>query len=140
MQMLDDRVAIRPLSDPDKIGSIWVPDTAKKRQDQGIIIYRGPNTKDLKVGDHVLYPAYSGTKIVVADEGTYTIMPEDEVVALLGEGHRVYTQNEIEATLDEAFNNLYAIRHDLSNRDDIRDYINSVMDLLSSAPIRAMEN
>lgn len=133
LKMLDDKVAIRPLSDPDKIGSIWVPDTAKRKQDQGIIIYRGPNTENLLIGDHVLYPAYSGTKIVVGGEGTYVIMPEDEVVAVLGEGHRVYTQDEIESFLDRAY-------VQVSGGDEVTEYIDAFMDLLTNAPIRAMEN
>jgi len=86
-----------------------------------------------QVGDHVLFPAYSGRKVVVGDEGMYIIMPEDEVVALLGEGERIFTQDEIEDFLDRAY-------VQVSGGDEATKYIEAFMDLLTSAPIRAMEN
>ena len=133
LQMLKDRVAIRPLADPDKIGSIYIPDTAKRKSDQGVIIYRGPEVKELKVGDHVLFPAYSGTKITVVGEGMYYVMPEEEVSAVLGEGERVFTMQEIEIALDH----VYDIQSDKDSL--VWDYVQSVLDLFSNADVRALE-
>ena len=130
--MLRDRVAIRTISDPDKIGHIWVPDTAKRKSDQGVIIYIGDDVKELKVGDHVLFPAYSGTQVAVAEEGHYLIMPEEEIVAVLGEGERVFTQKEVESYLDRAWQQAVT--------EDVKTYIDAFMDLLTGAEIRAMEN
>lgn len=129
--MLDDRVAIRPLSDPDKIGSIYIPETAKRRSDQGIVIYRGPNVEEIKVGDHVLFPAYSGNKVTVVGEGMYIIMPESEIVAVLGEGERVFTQREIEKFLDRAW--------DVEGNGTIESFIHSIMDQITNAEVRELE-
>jgi len=136
LQMLDDRVAIRTLSDPDKHGSIWIPDTAKKKSDQGVIIYRGPNVKDLKVGDHVLFPAYSGTKVVVADEGHFLIMPEEEIVAVLGEGEKVFTLDQVGEKIDRAWESLLIE----GQTREIRDYIHVLLDEFHLDAIKHMEN
>lgn len=85
LYMLDDRVAVIPVEDPDMIGSLWIPDQAKRRSDQGIIKYRGDNVKELRVGDHVLFSQYSGTRITQQDEGHLIIMKESDILALIGE-------------------------------------------------------
>lgn len=133
LQMLKDRVAIRPLSDPDKIGSIIIPETAKKRSDQGVVIYRGPDVKELKVGDHVLFPAYSGTKINVVDEGVYIVMPEEEISAVLGEGERVFTMQEFEQAIDKVW---YSGR---DWGDSAFEFATEVLQHLGSATVRALE-
>jgi chaperonin GroES len=116
------------------VGSLYIPETAKRKSDQGVIIYKGDDVEELKVGDHVLFSAYSGTQISVAEEGHYLIMPESEVVAVLGEGERVFTQKDIESAIDKVW---------YSGRDwgDVAfDFATEVLEHLSSAEIRAMEN
>jgi len=85
LYMLDDRVAVIPVEEPDMIGSLWIPDQAKRRSDQGIIKYRGDNVKELRVGDHVLFSQYTGTRITYQDEGHLIIMRDSDVLALIGE-------------------------------------------------------
>ena len=63
-----DMVWITPIFDPDKIGSIWVPDMAKERVDQGLVKHIGPDVQDLKIGDYVLFPNYSGTLVRIDGE------------------------------------------------------------------------
>jgi co-chaperonin GroES (HSP10) len=100
--MLDDRIAVIPIEDPEKIGHIIIPDTAKRRVDQGIIKYRGDNVKELKVGDHVCFSGYTGTKISVKGEGTLIIMKEEDVVALIGEGQELFTKGQVERFFSNA--------------------------------------
>lgn len=136
LQLLDDKVAIRPLSDPDKIGLIIIPEMAKRRSDQGVIIYRGPNVKELKVGDHVLFPAYSGSRIVVEDEGHFLIMPEEEIVAILGEGEKVFTLIQVGEKIERAWESL-----SIENQTgEIRSYIHSLIDEFHLDAVRQMEN
>lgn len=78
INILGDRVAIRPLADPDKIGSIIVPDVAKGRAVQGVIAMVGPKCVSLKRGDHVFFPAYSGTVVDIEDV-RYILMYEKDV-------------------------------------------------------------
>ena len=83
LRLLDDRIAVIPIEDPSRVGNIWIPDSAKRRSDQGIIKYRGVNVKELKIGDHVLYGCYVGTRISIQNEGHLIVMQEIDVIALL---------------------------------------------------------
>ena len=84
LTMLDDKVAIKPLEDPDITeGGIIIPDVAKQREDQGIVIYKGPNVKHVKIGMHVLFNGYAGTHVAVDGEGLYTIMHEEAVSCVI---------------------------------------------------------
>lgn len=95
LNMLDDRVAVIPVDDPPKIGSLWIPDTAKRRAEQGVVKYRGDNVKELKIGDHVLFSCYSGTRITYQDEGHLIVMQEADVIALLsGSGEIILTRSQ----------------------------------------------
>ena len=85
---LADRVLIEPAAAETKtIGGIIIPDTAKEKPLQGVIVAGGGGTKDeemvLKEGDRVLYGKYAGTEI--EHEGKkYLIMRQSDVVAILG--------------------------------------------------------
>ncbi len=81
--MVRDKIAVIPLKDPDMIGSLYVPEKAKQRPDQGIVKYRGPKCEHIRVGQHVIFSAYTGTKISVEDEGELYIMRAPDVVALM---------------------------------------------------------
>lgn len=83
LTVINDRVAIVPVENPDKIGSLWVPDMAKDRLNQGFVKYKGPEVKSLKIGDYVLFSGYAGTLTYVEGEGKFIIMPEDFCVATI---------------------------------------------------------
>lgn len=103
ISLLDDKIAVIPLEDPDKIGSIWVPDQAKQRADQGIVKYKGPNVKEVCVGDHVFYGGYVGTKVSVEGEGVLAIMSESDVQLIFVEAsERLIPASEILALVDRA--------------------------------------
>lgn len=65
---LGDRVLVRPEKHPDKFGSIYIPDTAKKKMLYGVVIAVGNGNVingerqelDLEVGDKVVYGEYAG--------------------------------------------------------------------------------
>jgi chaperonin GroES len=85
-QVLNNRIAIRPLRDPDVTsGGIIIPSMAKERVDQGIIKFIGPSVEDesLTIGKHVLFSAYDGTLILDEEEGELIIMPETAIKAIL---------------------------------------------------------
>lgn len=77
------KVAIEPIFDADKIGSIWIPDQAKMRCDQGIVKYIGNKVREVKVGDYVLFSGYSGTLVDINGEEQLIIMLEKFVVCIL---------------------------------------------------------
>lgn len=89
---LADRVVISPLeSAEEKVGSIYIPDTAKEKPQEGEIVAVGPGrTEDgkvvpmsVKVGDRVLYGKYAGTEIK-KDGKDYLIVRESDILAIIG--------------------------------------------------------
>lgn len=82
--LLGKKIAVQPLSDPDTTSSglLYIPETAKEREDQGIVKYVGPEVETLKPGDYVLFSGYTGTQLLVENE-MVIIMPEDAVQAIV---------------------------------------------------------
>jgi chaperonin GroES len=88
-----DRVVVEAAAAEEKTASgIYIPDTAKEKPSQGVIVAVG-NGKyadstgaqipmDVKVGDKILYSKYAGTE--VTHEGKeYLIMRESDIYAVL---------------------------------------------------------
>jgi co-chaperonin GroES (HSP10) len=78
-----NKVAVVPLFDPDRYGSLYIPEGAKERVDQGIVKYLGPKCEHVKIGDHVIFSGYTGSTIEVEGEGIMIFMPEDFISAVL---------------------------------------------------------
>ena len=84
---LADRVLIEPKEAETKTASgIYIPDTAKEKPQQGVVLAAGPGKKDepmeVKVGDNVLYGKYAGTEVTV-DGKTYLIVKQSDIQAIL---------------------------------------------------------
>jgi chaperonin GroES len=84
---LADRVLVQAQEAETKTASgLFIPDSAKEKPQQGVIIAVGNGKKDepmeLKVGDKVMYGKYSGTE--VSFEGKdYLIMRQSDVIAVI---------------------------------------------------------
>lgn len=103
IQPIRDLVYIIPLEDKNKIGSLYVPETAKQRVDQGIVKYRGPLSKHVKRGDHVIFSGYDGSQIVTEDDGLLYVMPEEFILACLVDGRAyVFSEGQIESLIADA--------------------------------------
>ena len=85
--VIGEKVAVKPLYDPDMIGSIIIPDQAKERCDQGIVKAIGPRVKEkcpeLTPGLHVLFSGYDGTLVELEDEGIFLVMPVEFIRAII---------------------------------------------------------
>ena len=89
---LADRVVVKPLEQEEaKVGSIYIPETAKEKPQEGEIVAAGPGKAsdsgeivkmEVKVGDKVLYGKYSGTEVTIDGED-YLIMRESDVLAII---------------------------------------------------------
>jgi chaperonin GroES len=88
---LADRVAIRPIEDPDeRKGGLYIPDTAKEKPVQGEVIAVGPGRiekgqrvpMELQVGDRVVYGKYTGSSVELADEEIILIRELDVIAKL----------------------------------------------------------
>ncbi len=84
---LADRVLIEPKEAETKTaGGLYIPDNAKEKPQEGVVLAVGPGKKDepmeVKVGDKVLYGKYAGTEVNVGDK-TYMIMRQSDILAVI---------------------------------------------------------
>lgn len=92
MRPLGDRVLVEPIEREEMTASgIYVPETAKERPQEGVVVAAGPGRKDddgkliamdVKVGDRVLYAKYGGTEVKLEDK-KYLILKETDILAIL---------------------------------------------------------
>lgn len=88
---IGDRVLIEVLEENiQKQGSLYIPDTAKEKPQEGKVVAVGSGRYedgklvplDVKVGDTVLYGKYSGTDIK-HDNKEYLIVRESDILAII---------------------------------------------------------
>lgn len=75
----EDRLLIAPDKVSDKIGNIFIPDTAKDKPCKGRVIEIGEDPViKVKVGDNVFYGKFAGTPITI-DQEEYLVMRNSDV-------------------------------------------------------------
>ena len=89
---LHDRVIVKRVEEEETTkGGIIIPDTAKEKPAEGLIIAVGSGkisedgskqALEVKEGDKVLFGKYSGTEIKINGE-EHLIMREDEIIAII---------------------------------------------------------
>jgi chaperonin GroES len=89
---LHDRVVVRRVEEDTKTaGGIIIPDTAKEKPMQGVVVSVGPGARDeagklvpleVKAGDQVLFGKWSGTEVKINGEDLL-IMKESDILAIL---------------------------------------------------------
>lgn len=89
---LHDRVVVRRLDSEEKTkGGIIIPDTAKEKPSEGVIVSVGPGARDdagkvvaldVKAGDRVLFGKWSGTEVKVDGEDLL-IMKESDIMGIV---------------------------------------------------------
>ncbi len=92
IQPLGDRVLVEPLEAEEKTsGGILIPDTAKEKQQKGIVIAVGKGRVnedgkltplEVKVNDHVLFGRYTGSEIKIGATD-YLIIKEDDILGII---------------------------------------------------------
>lgn len=92
LKPLGDKVVIQVLDEEDKTaGGIYLPDTAKKKPQQGKVVAIGDGRilddgtrakMNVKVGDKVIFSKYGGNEVEI-DGQEYTILDEDQIYAIL---------------------------------------------------------
>src|SRR5580700_3525168 len=89
---LHDRIVVKRIEEKEvKAGSLFIPDSAKEKPQQGEVVAVGKGKKndegkliplDVQVGDRILFGKYSGSDVKL-DGNEYLIMREDEVLVVL---------------------------------------------------------
>lgn len=91
-QPLHDRVLIKRIAADEKIGSIIVPEQAREKPVEGIVIAAGPGRRlengtvvpmAVKHGDRVLFGKYSGNEIKI-EGAEHTVLREDDILGIVG--------------------------------------------------------
>jgi chaperonin GroES len=90
---LNDRVLVKRVASEEKTkGGIIIPDTAKEKPLEGVVVAVGPGAvrKDgsrrepvLKTGDRVLFGRYDGTEVKLDGE-EHLILRESDVLGVIG--------------------------------------------------------
>jgi chaperonin GroES len=89
---LHDRVLVRRVEQNEKTaGGIIIPDTAKEKPSEGLIVSAGSGARredgtimplDVKAGDQVLFGKWSGTEVTVDGEDLL-IMKESDLLGII---------------------------------------------------------
>lgn len=88
---LGDRVVLKVLDVTDeKVGSLYVPDSAKEKPSEGKVVAVGPGrltdegdrlAMEVKKGDTVIYGKWSGTEVEV-DGDRFIVLRESDILAV----------------------------------------------------------
>jgi chaperonin GroES len=89
---LHDRVVVRRLDSEEKTkGGIIIPDTAKEKPSEGVVVAVGPGARDesgkiiapdVKTGDRILFGKWSGTEVKLDGEDLL-IMKESDIMGVI---------------------------------------------------------
>jgi chaperonin GroES len=89
---LHDRVVVRRTDGEEKTkGGIIIPDTAKEKPSEGVIVAIGPGARDasgtlvvldVKAGDRILFGKWSGTEVKL-DGDDLLIMKETDIMGVI---------------------------------------------------------
>jgi len=89
---LYDRIVVKRIEQEEqKVGGLFIPDSAKEKPQEGEVVAVGKGKRledgsvvplDVEVGNRILFGKYSGSDIKL-DSDEYLIMREDEVLGIL---------------------------------------------------------
>jgi chaperonin GroES len=89
---LYDRIVVKRIEEQEqKVGGLFIPDSAKEKPQEGEVVAVGKGKRledgkiiplDVQVGDRILFGKYSGSDIKLEQE-ELLIMREDEVLGIL---------------------------------------------------------
>ncbi len=94
LKPLGDRVIVEPIEKDEETfagGTLILPETAKEKPQQGLILAAGPGQKDddgdripmdVEEGQRVLYAKYAGTEIKI-DGKKLLILKETDILAIV---------------------------------------------------------
>lgn len=88
---IGDRVLVKlSVADEEKVGGIYIPDSAKEKPQTAEVVALGAGKKDgeviefqVKVGDQVLISKYGGTEVKIAGE-LHNLLREDDILGIIG--------------------------------------------------------
>jgi chaperonin GroES len=73
-------VATAEKADTKTASGLYIPESAKEKPQTAKVVAVGPDAKQVKVGDRIIYKSYSTTDVKVGDTD-YIIVKEEDVLA-----------------------------------------------------------
>lgn len=80
--LADRVVAVREVAPTKTASGIYLPDAAKEKPVMAKVQAIGPDVKQVKIGDKIIYKEYSTTELTI-DGTEYLIVKEEDVLATL---------------------------------------------------------
>lgn len=62
---------------------LYLPEAAKEKPKTSVVMAVGPDVKQVKVGDRIVYKVYSNTEVKVGKE-EYILIKEEDILATVG--------------------------------------------------------
>jgi len=78
--LADRVVAVREVAPTKTASGIYLPDAAKEKPVMAKVQAIGPDVKQVKIGDKIIYKEYSTTELTI-DGNEYLIVKEEDVLA-----------------------------------------------------------
>lgn len=82
MKPLYNRLIVEPIENPKEEKGFIVPDTAKERPQEAIVVSVGDECAYVKQGDKVSFGKFAGTELIVNNK-TLVLLKETEVFLIL---------------------------------------------------------
>lgn len=80
---LGDRVVATRVDAPTKTSSgLYLPDTAKEKPVMATVVAVGPDVKDVKTAEKIIYKEYSTTELKV-DGSDYLVVREEDILGVV---------------------------------------------------------
>lgn len=80
--LADRVVAVREVAATKTASGIYLPDTAKEKPVVANIVAIGPDVKQVKIGDKIVYKEYATTDLKI-DNQEYLIIKQEDILATL---------------------------------------------------------
>jgi len=73
-------VAVGEEAEAKTASGLYLPDNAKEKPKTAKVVAAGPNAKQVKVGDRIVYKTYSTTEVKIGSD-EYILVKEEDVLA-----------------------------------------------------------
>lgn len=94
LRPLSSHLIVKPAREEEvTAGGIILPETARKKLQEGIVLAAGPGLRDrkgihismdIREGDRVLFAKYAGTKVKLGTGYKVLVLKEDDILAIIG--------------------------------------------------------
>ena len=73
-------VAVGEEAEAKTASGLYLPDNAKEKPKTAKVVAAGPNAKQVKVGDRIVYKTYSTTEVKIGPD-EYILVKEEDILA-----------------------------------------------------------